>query len=57
MPTPVVQPISKLYRDGLFLYYIVERVTKTAVDPDAMSSQPMTVSTTSPLSLGRILDL
>ena len=45
MPTPAANP--SLYFKGVLFDYLVERVTKTAVGPDAMSGHPMTVPTTS----------
>ena len=45
MPTPAANP--SLYFKGVLFDYLVERVTKTAVSPDAMGGHPMTVPTTS----------
>jgi len=40
MPTSIIQPISEK-RNRFCLNYSLERVTKTAAGPVAMSSQPM----------------
>lgn len=45
MPTPTANPYQNF--KGVLFDCIVERVTKTAVSPDAIGSQPMTVLTTS----------